>query len=256
MANGRNAGRGKRDNGRDGDLFLALPGVVLDSPGWRRADHESRSLLIDLASPMHRKGTDGGLPNGGLMADRERLAGLGWRSVDTIRRAIEDLEACGLLVKTRQGGKRMPSLYAVTWADLATPPERYALDIDRAKWGTQYRGAYRTPTKPESAPQVSRTAAATAARRAAAVLRKNASTGPSDGQHPPGFGPSHGHQTSSYGPSDGLVSGGRPHFRGPSHGRSLEMPSVEPATAPVPRTAKGSKPRAAPNRKRAAEANP
>lgn len=255
MANGRNAGRGKRDSGRDGDLFLALPGVVLDSPGWRRAEHQSRSLLIDLASPMHRKGSDGGLPNGGLMADRDRLAALGWRSVDQIRNAIEDLEACGLLVKTRQGGRRMPTLYAVTWADLAAPPERYALDIDRAAWGTLYRGAYRTPTKPEPTPQASRTAAATAARRAAAVLKKNASTGPSDGPHPPGYGPSHGQQTSSYGPSHGLVSGGQPHFCGPSHGQSLEMPSVQPATAPVQEAAKGSKPRAAPTRKRA-EVNP
>ena len=39
---------------RDGNQFVALPRVVLESPGYRQAGHPARSLLIDIATPDQR----------------------------------------------------------------------------------------------------------------------------------------------------------------------------------------------------------
>ena len=40
---------GKERERRDGSGFIALPFIVTDSPGYRRASHTARSLLVDLA---------------------------------------------------------------------------------------------------------------------------------------------------------------------------------------------------------------
>lgn len=39
----------------------------------------------------------------------------GWRSKDTLYKARNQLIQAGMIVLTRQGGKNIPSLYAVTW---------------------------------------------------------------------------------------------------------------------------------------------
>lgn len=204
MTNGRNlrCGKGKSDDSRDGEQFVALPLVLIHSAGWRLARPETHSFVIDMAAPMYSKG---GLPNGALMANRERLAALGWHSVSGIARHIEDAISCGLLVRTRQGGKRMPSLYGVTWAELGRTIDRFTLDIDRSVWRTVHRGLYKRPTKAGPAPKAERSAAATTARKASALARKSTLTGPCDGHQHPAYGPSHGHQPASFGPPHGLV---------------------------------------------------
>lgn len=260
MANGRGAGRGKRDSGRDGDLFMAVPLVYIDSIGWRRARPESKSFLIDFVAPMYRKG---GLPNGALMANRERLAALGYRSVSAVMRNIEDLIDCGLIARTRQGGNRVPSLYGVTWADLGPTIDRFVLDLDRTTWHTVYRGAYNRPTKPESARQDSRTAAARAARKASAsatkggagAIAQNATTGLSDIAATPRNRLCDRQQATGYVLPDSPLEPNPAVSGDCGTDALLEMPSVQPATALVQQAAKGSKPRAAPTRKRA-EANP
>lgn len=220
---GKAAARAKES--RDGDSFLALPTIVIDSPGFRRASHQARALLIDMASPLRRKGSSGGLPNGGLMANGERLASLGWKSRSTIRNALLDLEECGLLVPTRRGGLHKPTLYAVSWLALETGGN-YALDIDPNQWNAVHRGSYMRPTKTAKAAQTARTEAATAARRASKsasrVSSENASPGPSDGRQLTSIGPCDGQKAPRIGPFDGPIEGVRKELCGPCDGHSLE----------------------------------
>ncbi len=158
---------------------LALPHDVLDSLGFRRATVEARSMLLDIAGQLFRRGDEGGLPNGGLMADRDRLHILGWTSASTITKALKDLVDCGLLIVTRQGGKNRPTLYGVPWQSLEATKQNYVLEIDRAKWAI-HRDAYHRPDKPERAPQADRTAAAREKRKVNAAARRNAKSCLSD----------------------------------------------------------------------------
>jgi hypothetical protein len=131
----------------DGSNFFRLPHVVIDSPGYRLAEHSSRSLLVDVASQLRRPGSEGGLPNGALLATRDRMALFGWKSQGVLHRAIADLVACGLLIETRKGHKNSASLYAVSWMALDIDGSKHALDIDPRAWARVYRGAYMRPTK-------------------------------------------------------------------------------------------------------------
>lgn len=207
---------------RDGSTFIALPHVVIDSPGYRRASHGARSLLIEIAARLRRKGHEGGLPNGGLMLDREFMATRGWRSSSTLDRARMDLIECGLIAVTRQGGKHRPTLYAVTWASLDVSERSYQLDIDPTKWSAVFRSAYLQPVKPEPKPQPERTAKATAARRASTQSKRGESCGPSDVRRQAAIGPSDGQQESGIRPSDGPIRAVSVDSCGPSDGHSLE----------------------------------
>lgn len=122
---------------RDGGQFIALPLVVVKSPGYRAAGHAARGLLIDLCTQLGRDN------NGRLVATLGALQPMGWRSKDTIARCLRELQALGLLVETRKGGLHSPSWYAVTWLALHV---RAGLDINPRAFE---RGAYmRQPLAP------------------------------------------------------------------------------------------------------------
>lgn len=211
---------------RDGNFFVALPIVVIDSPGYRRAGKTSRALLVDMASQLFRPGDSGGLPNGGLMVGSRFMKRFDWPSKSTLARCLEDLQRCGLIVVTRRGGKRVAGLYAVTWKGLDTDMRKYPdLDIDARAWASAHRGAYTRPEKPAVAPQVARTAAATAARRAsagAAAVRTDKNRGPSDGQKVATFAPSDGAVDAATRPADGPATRFSATLVGPSDGPSIE----------------------------------
>ena len=42
----------------------------------------------------------------------------GWTSKDQLWKALEELEYYGLIVRSRQGGQHMCSLFALTWFDI------------------------------------------------------------------------------------------------------------------------------------------
>lgn len=226
----------------DGTTFLRLPHAVLDSPGYRLAEHVSRSLLIDLAGQLRRRGCDGGQPNGALMvAPRERMAALGWTSQDVIRRALRDLIECGLIVETRKGHKHLPGLYAVTWAGLDIDGAQYRLDINGDAWDRVHRGGYMQPAKQRRG-RSDQTANATAARQA-----KNAERAPSDGIQGVTIAPSDGAPASAGGliaPSHGAFDADSAPLIAPSDGASIEplpypgsgaeVPSTRPPRRPAP----------------------
>ena len=128
---------------RDGGQFLALPFVVLRSPGYRVLGYAARCLLLDLCLQL------GPSNNGRLQATLAGLSPLGWRSKDTLSRCLRELQAAGLIVETRKGGINFPSWYAVTWMPLRVTA---GLDINPRYFE---RGAYmRQPAAVNAAPTI------------------------------------------------------------------------------------------------------
>jgi hypothetical protein len=119
---------------RDGSTFVALPFVVIDSPGYRAASHTARSLLLDLARQFR------GHNNGKLTACRKYLGPLGWRSNDVIVRARRELIDCRLIVETRKGARpNRAAWYALAWQKLDVT---VGLEIDPKLYRT---GGYMHP---------------------------------------------------------------------------------------------------------------
>lgn len=128
---GRAKWKAQKDK-RDGQQFVALPLVVLESPGYRAASHVARALLVDLA--MQYSGAN----NGRLVACTKYLQPLGWRSNDTVVRGRRELLDLGLLVETRKGGfPNTAAWYALAWLALDVTE---GLDINPKLYRT---GAYR-----------------------------------------------------------------------------------------------------------------
>ena len=124
---------------RDGDRYVALPHVVIDSPSYRALGHPARALLIDIA----RQYT--GSNNGRLVACSKYLKPLGWKSNDTVSRALAELKAQNLLTETRMGMRpNRAAWFALAWCSLDKPD---GMDIDPRTYRTgQYKIAALTPS--------------------------------------------------------------------------------------------------------------
>lgn len=107
---------------RDGDRYLALPHVVIDSPSYRELGYPARALLIDIA----RQYT--GSNNGRLVACAKYLKPLGWNSNSTVTRALVELKSAGLLIETRMGMRpNRAAWFALGWYQLDATD---GMDID------------------------------------------------------------------------------------------------------------------------------
>ncbi len=208
-------------NKRDGAKFLALPHIVMDSPGYRAASHTARSLLLDIFRQYS------GHNNGKLVACAKHLEPLGWKSNNTVLAAVRQLIDCGLLVEVRKGGfPNTATWFAVTWADLDIND---GLDINPKLLA---RGAYRSPQAAASGK--ARTAKATAARSSLAAARraqKGSATGatlaPSNGATAALVAPAHGGGAAKPAPSHGAVVLHLKPGPAPSNGDYLETPSPD-----------------------------
>jgi hypothetical protein len=69
-------------------------------------------LLIDVAAQY--RGTN----NGDLSASFTLMKKRGWTSKDQLQKALTELLDRGFLILTRQGGRTMPSLFALTWESI------------------------------------------------------------------------------------------------------------------------------------------
>lgn len=188
------AGKRFKGNGdkRDGSTFVALPCVVLESPGYRQASHPARSLLIDIA--MQYTGRN----NGKLTACAKYLNAKGWRSNDTIVRARRELLDCGLLIETRKGSRpNRAAWFALPWLDL---DQGQGLDIDPKLYR---RGEYMRPEK------ASRSGTSPAPARGAVVGR---------------IAPAGGAGASPSAPADGAIRGPLAPSPAPAGGAYLEIP--------------------------------
>ncbi len=89
--------------------FIAIPRAVLNSPAWAAMSGHEVKLLLDLAASYR------GSSNGDLSCAWRVMKPRGWSSRDTLAKALAGLLDKGFIVKTRQGGKRLCNLYALSW---------------------------------------------------------------------------------------------------------------------------------------------
>lgn len=105
MATRRAKWRGKRSS----KGFSMLVHEYFRSAEYARLSPRAVKALIDLYTQFR------GGNNGDLCAAWTVMAPLGWTSKDQLAKAIQELLEAGWVVITRQGGRRIPTLYAVTW---------------------------------------------------------------------------------------------------------------------------------------------
>lgn len=100
--------KGRSEIGR----FLALPHTVIMSAAFVGLSAHAVKLLIDMGA-QYRGGN-----NGDLTAAWRTMQARGWRSRDTLSRALKELREAGFIELTRQGGLPRCSLYALTWKEI------------------------------------------------------------------------------------------------------------------------------------------
>lgn len=132
--------KGRRESGS----FLMVPHAVLHSPNYIALSAHAVKLLFDMAQGYTGKN------NGDLCAAWKLMKARGWRSKDTLNKALKELVRFGMLELTRQGGMHKASLYGITWKpidecggklDLTTGPSRVASSL------------WRKDPQPDRAPQ-------------------------------------------------------------------------------------------------------
>jgi len=109
MSNAKSRALKQAKASRAGGQFLTLPLQVLQYKALAKLSPYANKLLLDLCS-QYRWGHNGDLsPAWTLMRER------GWKSKDTLNKALKELHASGLIDLTRQGGLHKCSLYALGW---------------------------------------------------------------------------------------------------------------------------------------------
>jgi hypothetical protein len=108
MTRTRQKERGRKDEGS----YFGLPHAVMESPNYRALSAHAVKLLIDIGGQY--RGTN----NGDLSATWRIMHPLGWRSRDTLTRALAELQHFGLIEMTRQGGLNHCNLFAITWRSI------------------------------------------------------------------------------------------------------------------------------------------
>jgi|SRR6185437_6135565 len=100
----------RKTTGRaEGGGYFKLPHAVMESPNYRSLSPHARMLLNDVGLQFR------GANNGDLSAAWKLMQPRGWRSRDTLGRALAELLHFGMIEKTRQGGLNHCSLFALTW---------------------------------------------------------------------------------------------------------------------------------------------
>ncbi len=99
--------------------FVALPKHLINCPKFQGLNGNSIKLLTQIAEQYN------GSNNGDLQAAFTILNGRGWKSSETLNRALKELLKFGFIVKTRQGYfPKTCSLFGLTWL-LINPSDKY-----------------------------------------------------------------------------------------------------------------------------------
>lgn len=128
-------GRDKKPAGQ-AEAHIRLTMTVLNSPAYIALDWSARALLIDMRSKLRSNN------NGNVNAALSELKHRGWKSPATLAKALRQLEAAGLIAKTRQSvgvahGAKLCNLYRFTDLDcyeftkLAIPATKATHDYKR-----------------------------------------------------------------------------------------------------------------------------
>lgn len=135
VAHSRRKSKGRSSGGAG---HGALPRVVWEHPDYCNLSGAAAKLLMDLACQFN------GHNNGDLQVAYSVLSKRGWNSRQTISRAVAELLAAKLIVKTREGKFTNPggycALYALAWVQIhdcgdklevsptSTPPRKFSLE--------------------------------------------------------------------------------------------------------------------------------
>lgn len=129
MAQGRFKGGAKK---RDGDSFVPLPKIVLQSAAFLSLSGHGCKLLLDFCEQYN------GDNNGDLQACWKLMRPRGWKSQDTLQKAKRELSESLLIVETRKGARpNKATLYALTFYALDEMPgklEMTAKGFPRGAW--------------------------------------------------------------------------------------------------------------------------
>jgi hypothetical protein len=201
-----------RDKRPEGS-FLALPHRVLRSAQWAALSSDAVKALMDLLGQYTAHN------NGDLAAGWTLMHGLGWRSRDRMYRALRELEGRGWIVRTRQGGSHLPTLYGVTIYALDPSPK---IHVSEAEWQRTHRGQWaRVP--PDFAP------VAGPKRRVSSVPVAGSKL-LSTSRWPDRSSPVYTKYVPVAGPFSALLGKVRPGGRTPSK----KLPSLSPVSGPPP----------------------
>ena len=110
MVTNRLKAKGRRESG----IFVPFPCSVLCHPNFTRLSAKAVKLLMDIVSQLRFR-SGGTCNNGDLTATWTILKERGWKSRDSLHLSLQELLYYGFIKLTRQGGRHLPSLYAVTW---------------------------------------------------------------------------------------------------------------------------------------------
>jgi len=137
----RHTGKGASGEGHR----LIVPAAVLNSPNYRGLSHKAKALILDMGARYN------GFNNGNLAMPWSWMKLQGWKSKDTLQRAIRELLSAGMIELTRQGGMHAPSLYAYTWVEIHET--KAALDVPFTRVASGKWRAQLDPPKTEAPPR-------------------------------------------------------------------------------------------------------
>lgn len=114
----------------DGGACFAIPMTLIRHQNFRRLSPHANKLLFDLGTQYT------GFNNGYLCCSWSLMKSMGWKSSNTLRRAMLELEHYRIIVRTQQGGLNKANLHALTFRkidekknhDLERPPSIKPLD--------------------------------------------------------------------------------------------------------------------------------
>jgi len=162
--------------------FFQWPLSVADSEAFLSCGHMARSLIFEMLRQLN------GSSNGHIKLSRSWLSSRGWRSVDSINRARDELLEAGLIVQTRHGGLRNGShQYAVTWLPIS---DWRGLDITPQEY---HPGTYLLPRQKQNG--------------CPTIGRGNAVSRPPVGQRKKSSSPTNGQEKAILGSSPSPTSG-------------------------------------------------
>ena len=106
---GRNEMRRRIKGRQTTPSFVMFPHHVLRHEVLSKLSPRASKLVIDLMAQYQ------GDNNGDLSAPLSQMRARGWNSSEQLDKAKKELISKGVIWVTRQGGRNMASLYALTW---------------------------------------------------------------------------------------------------------------------------------------------
>lgn len=129
--------RNRANSRRIGDSsFVSLPNNFLRSETLENLSPSASKLLFQM---LRQLGKDN---NGDLQASWSVLKDRGWKSKATLNKALRELRKAGVITQTRQGGRNLCSLYALTFVAIDECLDKSGYSKHNAKPSTRPLGLW------------------------------------------------------------------------------------------------------------------